>query len=416
MALKTNNNSFFSRHRLLVWLGSTAVAVLILASFMTRDDSIPVRAAQVVRGTVRSVISTNGKIEPAQNFEARTPIGTTVKKILVKEGDHVRKGQLLVQLDDAEARSQAARALAQVRASDVDVTALRTGGTREEVLTIQSQLTKARTEQSAAQRNLEALRRLQQSGAASPSEVTAAEGQSQRANADVRLLQQKLKDRFSKPEISRVQAQSAEARASYGAAQDVLSKLNVRAPFEGTVYSLPVREGNYVNPGDLVLQAADLSKVVVRAFVDEPDVGRLSPGEKIEITWDALPGRVWEGSLGSVPATLKLRGTRNVGETTCVVDNRDLKLLPSVNVGVTIIAAEHHNVLTVPREAIRQDNNKPYVYQIVNGRLQRRYIQISIANLTSVEVDGGLDGNALVALGSTNSKPLKEGLAAKVVQ
>ena len=159
-----------------------------------------------------------------------------------------------------------------------------------------------------------------------------------------------------------------------------------------------------------------LSKVVVRAFVDEPDVGRLSPEEKIEITWDALPGRVWEGSLGSVPATLKLRGTRNVGETTCIVDNRDLKLLPSVNVGVTIIAAEHHDVLTVPREAIRQDNSKPYVYQIVNGRLQRRYIQISIANLTSVEVDGGLDGNALVALGSTNSKPLKEGLAAKVVQ
>src|SRR5882672_12495082 len=115
MAFTANNNGFFGRHRWLVWAAGIAVAVLLLASFMSRDEVIPVRAATVERSTIRSVISTNGKVEPVQSFEAHAPVGTTVMRLLVTEGQHVRKGQLLVQLDDAEASSQAARALSQVR-------------------------------------------------------------------------------------------------------------------------------------------------------------------------------------------------------------------------------------------------------------------------------------------------------------
>ena len=104
-----------------------------------------------------------------------------------------------------------------------------------------------------------------------------------------------------------------------------------------------------------------------------------------------------------------------MGETTCVVDNRDLKLLPNINVGVTIVTAEHREALTVPREAVRLDEGKTFVYQIVNDELQRRNIQTSISNLTQVEVTNGVAENALLALAATNSKPLREGLAVKVV-
>src|SRR5207342_1184719 len=145
-------------------------------------------------------------------------------------------------------------------------------------------------------------------------------------NAELKLLQQKQKDRYSQPEIARAEAQKAEAQSAHAAAEDTLDQLNIRAPFDGIVYSLPVHQGSYVNPGDLVLQEADLSKVLVRAFVDEPDVGRLAPGQPIELTWDAVPGRTWRGSVSTIPSTVKLLGTRNVGETTCVVDNQDLRL------------------------------------------------------------------------------------------
>jgi HlyD family secretion protein len=411
----TNNNaSFVTRHR---WIATTLVIVVAIVLFasLSRDPAVPVRAVSAQRGIIQSVVSTNGKIEPLQNFEAHAPIGTTVKRILVKEGDHVKQGQLLVQLNDAEARSQAARAKAQVLSAAADSSAVEKGGNREEILTLDSQILKARTDADTGQRNLDALRKLRQQGAASPGEIKNAEDQTKRANADLNLLLQKQKNRYSQPEIARVEAQKSEAQAASAAAEDVLGQLNIRAPFNGVVYSLPVLLGAYLNAGDLVLQEADLSKVRVRAFVDEPDVGRLAPGDKINVTWDAMPERTWQGTVSVIPAIIKLHGTRNVGETTCVVDNRDFKLLPNVNVGVTIVTAEHRDILTVPREAVHQEESKAYVYQILDNELQRRYVQTSISNLTQVEVTGGLTENALVALGSANSKPLRNGLAVKVV-
>src|SRR5215831_18943383 len=165
MAAFENSAGFLSRNRWIAWAVGIVAAVVLLASFMSRDEIVPVRAATVQRTTIRSVVSTNGKIEPIHNFEAHAPVGTTVRRVLVKEGDHVKKGQLLVQLSDAEARNQLARAQAQIRGAQADVSAVEVGGTREEVLNNQSQLAKARADQDTAQRNLDALRRLQQQGA-----------------------------------------------------------------------------------------------------------------------------------------------------------------------------------------------------------------------------------------------------------
>ncbi len=403
----------WARRNWIVWTVGAIIGVVILASFMSRDDSVPVTTAKVSRSTIRSAISTNGKVEPVHNFEAHAPIGTTVKRVLVKEGDHVKRGQLLVELNAANARSQAAQAMAQVKASQADISALQLGGTQEELLTLQAQLVKARGDLDTAQHNLDALKRLQQSGAASPGEVRAAQNQLDAAAAQVKLLETKQKERYSKPEVARVQAEQSQAETAYSAAEDVLNQLLIRAPFDGIVYSLPVKQGTYVNPGELVLQQSDLSQVLVRAFVDEPDVARLSPGERIEVTWDAMPGRTWAGLVSAIPSEVKLHGTRNVGETTCIVSNHDYKLLPNINVGITIVTAEHKDVLTIPREALRQDDTVPYVFQIVNNELHRTNVQTSLANLTKVEITDGLAENAAVAIGSTNNKPLRDGLPVK---
>jgi len=409
----TNNSKPPSRGRW-IWLALALLAVVgILYSYL-HQTPLKVRSIGVERGPIRSVVSTNGKIEPVLNFEAHAPIATTVKRLLVKEGDHVRKGELLLELDDADIRTQAARAQAQIKAAQAEQSALKTGGTQEEVLTLNSQLSKARSARDLAQRNLDAFRRLQQQGAASPGEVRQAEDNLQRAQADVNLLEQKQKDRYSSPEIAKVQAQASEAQASYDAAEDAVNKSMVRAPFDGLVYALPVKQGAFVQAGDLLLQEADLAHVLVRAFVDEPDVGRLQSGQRVEVTWDALPGRTWTGTVSTVPSTVKLRGSRNVGEATCVVDNKDLRLLPNVNVGVTIVAAEHSNVLTLQRDALRIDESKPYVYRIVDNHLKRQTIEFSLQNLTRVEITSGLSEGDRVAL-PAEDKPLSDGATVKVV-
>jgi HlyD family secretion protein len=410
----TNNSRTPSRGRW-IWFALALLAVLALLYSYLHQTPLKVRAASVERGPIRSLVSTNGKVEPIQNFEAHAPIATTVKRLLIKEGDHVRKGQLLLQLDDADIRTQAARALAQVKTAQADQSALKTGGTQEEVLTLNSQLVKARSARDLAQRNLDAFRRLQQEGAASPGEVRQAEDALQRAQADVTLLEQKQKDRYSQPETARIQAQGAEAQAAYDAAEAALLKSSVRAPFDGIVYSLPVKQGAFVQDGELLLQEADLSRMLVRAFVDEPDVGRLQVGQRVEVIWDALPGRTWTGTVNTVPSTVKLRVSRNVGETTCIVDNRDLRLLPNINVGVTIVIAEHSNVLTLQRDALRIDDSKPYVFRIVDHHVTKQAIEFSLQNLTRVEITSGLSAGDVVALPAEESKPLFNGAAVKVV-
>ena len=391
------------------WVTALAIlaAVIVLAAFVSRrDDSLQVRTAIVEQGAIRSLVSTNGKIEPVNNFEAHAPVSTSIRRVLVKEGASVKKGQLLLVLDDADARAQAARAATQLRAAQADLSAAGRGGNQEDVLALDAQLVKAETDHESAQRNFDALRKLQQQGAASTGEVQDAENNLARANAQLTFLKQKQKKRYSDPELARVDAQRTEAQAAYDAAQDVLTKSNVRAPFDGIVYSLPAKQGGFVAAGDLLLQVADLQRVLVRAFVDEPDVARLAPGDPIEITWDAIPGRIWRSAVTAVPSTVKLRGSRNIGETTSIVDNKDLKLLPNINVGITIVAAEHDNVLVVPREAVRMDDSKPYVLLVTGHELKRRDVETSLSNLTQVEISHGLSAKDVVAISSWNGKPI----------
>lgn len=388
--------------------------LVVLYSYL-HQAPLRVRVTTVERGVIRSVVSTNGKIEPIRNFEAHAPIATTVKRLLVKEGDHVRRGQLLLQLDDADIRSQAAKAQAQIKSAQDAESALQHEGTQEEILTLDAQLTKARAARDLAQRDLDASRRLQQEGNASANEVRQAEDKLQSAQADLTLYEQKKKGRYSPSEAEKIGAQAAEAQAAYDAAKDALGKSSVRAPFDGVVYFLPVKPGAFVQDGDLLLQEADLSHVLVRAFVDEPDIGRLQPGQRVDITWDAIPGRTWTGTLNTVPSTVRPRANRNVGEATCTIDNPDFRLLPNNNVGVTILVNEHDNVLSVERDAIHTDDSKPFVFQVVDGRLKQQTVEISLQNLTRVEIASGLSEGAKVAVAAEESKPLVDGASVKIV-
>jgi HlyD family secretion protein len=395
-----------------LWLPiAIVIAVLALIGIFTlRSRPVAIRFATVQRQNLTSTISTNGQIIPVHNFEAHAPGPSSVKKVFVKAGDHVRAGQMLLQLDDSAAVSDAARARAQVTAAQADLNAVRTGGTREEVITNQAELTRARSELQAAQRNLEAMHRLEQTGAASSAEVQDAGTRVKTAQTQVNLLQQKTGSRYSPLDMQRAESQLEQAKAGYSATEDVLAKSNIRSPQPGEVYNLPVKAGNFVNAGDLLVQVADLSKMTVKAFVDEPDIGRLAKGQTVLVTWDALPGRTWQGTVTQIPTTVVSRGSRSVGEVECEVDNSDRKLLPNVNVSVTVVTARHDNVVTVPREAIRQSDGKRFVLEVVDDRLVRRDVETSISNLTDIEITSGVSDGAKIALGAYNNLPLRDGM------
>ena len=201
--------------RMWIIIGGIVLAVLVLAAFMSRRKDVSVRAAVAEKSTITAAIQTNGKIEPINGFEAHSPYPTTVRKIYVQQGQHVKAGQLLLQLEDADAIARAATAQAAMANAQASVNAVQQGGTREEVLSNQAELARLRADRDAAQRNLDALRRLQQKGAASAGEGTDAENRYKSLQVQVDALGKKTgQGRYSNADVQKVQAQEQEAKAS----------------------------------------------------------------------------------------------------------------------------------------------------------------------------------------------------------
>lgn len=400
-----------------LWIGTCVLLVIVFYAVRTATrSSIPIRAATAERGDLRSTISSNGKVEPQQNFEAHAPFPGVIKVLYVHEGEKVSKGKLLLQMDDANARAQVATALAGLRGAQASYDALTHGGTQEQRFSLQGQLATAEINRDQAQRDLAALQKLQMTGAASASEVASAHDRLNSANSSLQVLQQRKASPFGKPDLAHAQAALSDAKAGYAAAQQVLSAANVHAPFTGTVYSLPVSVTEYVQQGDKLLQMADLTKLQVRAYFDEPEIGNLKVGLPITIKWDAQPGRLWHGHISRVPSTIITYGTRNVGEVLVAIDDADGVLLPDTNVTVTVLYANQQNVLSIPREALHSEQGESFVYRVENGTLHHVNVKRGDINLTQVQILSGLKPGDVVALSSTNGQQIGDGVAVKVVR
>ncbi len=109
---------------------------------------------------------------------------------------------------------------------------------------------------------------------------------------------------------------------------------------------------------------ADLSKLQVHAYFDEPEIGKLQVGQPVLIAWDARPNEQWHGRILRLPSTIIAFGTRNVGEVLVSIDDNHDALLPDTNVRVTVTVANESNVLVVPHDALHFEQGASYVYRL----------------------------------------------------
>jgi HlyD family secretion protein len=399
------------------WLGALllTIAVFFFVRSLTRDRLL-VHAAQAERVPLLSTISTNGRVEPEVNFEVYSPIATTVKAVNVQPGDQVAAGKVLMTLDGVQARAREAAAESGVKAARAALQATIHNGTQQERQAAAADVARGRLERDEARQELTALIKLNSAGAASASEVAAARQRLATAEVNLNALSQSAENRYSPDEVERARAALADAEANLAAARQVLEQTAVQAPVAGTVYSLDAGRSEYVEEGKLLLQMADLRQERVRAYFDEPEIGLLAVGQKIQIKWDAMPGRIWNGHIERTPVTVINLGTRSVGEVLVKIDDADAGLLPDTNVTVMVTLSSQSNALSVPREALRSENGKPYVYKIVKGGLQKTFVTTGTINLTQAAILSGLDEGDQVATGTTSGESLQDGVPIKVVR
>jgi HlyD family secretion protein len=404
-------------NRLWLWIGAgiLLIVVFFVARYLTRDQ-IPVHAATASRVQLSSTIPTNGLVEPVKNYEYHSPLASSVKTIYVRQGDRVKAGQLLMQLDDVNARARVATAESALRSAQATLDATQQGGTLEERQSLASNISRGQLDLDQAQRELAALQKLQATGAASTAEVNAAQQRVAIAQQNQASLQARQQTRYSPAEMERARSTVADAEATLTAAKSVLANTEYRAPIDGTVYSVPASVSDFVEEGKVLLQIADLKKVRVRAYFDEPEIGDLAVGQKILIVWDARPGLQWHGHIDALPSTIGTFNTRNVGEVLVAIDDTDDGLLPDTHVTVTVTTSSESNILTVPREALHSENGKPYVFRIDNGTLKRTPVVTGKMDLTEVAISSGLKDGDTVATSSLNGLTLEDGVPVKVVR
>jgi HlyD family secretion protein len=400
-----------------LWVGVAVILVIVFfsARSLTRER-LPVRVATVERAALTSTLSTNGRVEPEARYVYPSPIATTVKAVDVQPGDHVPKGKLLMVLDDMDARARLATAESGVKTAQAALEAATQNGTLEQRQASAADLIRDRIDRDQAQRNLDALTKLSATGAASPSEVAAARQQLDSANANLRAAEESAHGHYSSTEVARAQAALADAEANAAAARDVVEKTSYRAPIAGTVYTVDARPTEYAEVGKVLLQMADLEHERVRAYFDEPDIGRLKVGQPIQIRWDAKPGEVWRGHVVRTPITVITYTTRTVGEVIIDIDGGDGDLLPDTDVTVTVTTASEADALSIPREALYSENGRSYVFKVVHDGLVRTSVTTGAINLTQVAILAGLNAGDIVATGTTSGQPLQVGVPIKRVE
>jgi HlyD family secretion protein len=352
-----------------------AVAVLVLVWLvlgLAKPRGVTVQVAEVKRGDLVVPVQCDGTLEPPPGGELRSPEAATVKDILVHEGDRVIPGTILLTLSTPELSQKALDA-------------------RAEALRLKAELESARSELANAQREekhhrevYEGDQRLLANGA-----ITRAA-----AEADERALQQAEGTlAAARARLSGLEGKDSRLALAERAADDLEKRagaLTVRAASSGVVYGLPRRPGEAVAAGQVIASVVDPERRRVRARVDQPDLPRIAPGQKMYLAFDGLPRERWEGKVSEVAPGLRDVGGREVGEVLGQVSDPKGKLPTNAAVDVQIVTGEKSGTLVVPRAAVIRDGDRRFVYLLEDGRARRRDVEVGLLGLSEVEVTTGL--------------------------
>jgi HlyD family secretion protein len=380
--------------------GVVALVAIILVLVAVRGHAPAVPVAVISRSDLNAAVTSNGKVEPVAPAVFRAEFPAFVSKVLATEGQSVRRGQTILTLDAGDVRAALAQARAGLASAESDLRNAQAGGPPADLAQLKGDLEKARVQVENLKRTHQSLERLVAKQAATEDELAQNTAQLAQAESNFQTLQQKLDGMARQASADAEQAglRASQAQEQVLTLQSKLRSSTVVAPIDGTLYSLPVRAGDYVQIGTLLAEVADLHHVRVRAFVDEPDLGWLEPDQEVQVTWDAKPGRVWTGHTELIPKQVVALGARSVGEVLCTAANDNLELIPNVNVEVKILVRQRQGVLVVPRAAVRYDAGQHYVFVLKDAKIYRRNISVGISSTADYEVLSGLSENDRVAL------------------
>ena len=394
--------------KLLVLLGLAIIAGggAWLATRKSAPPEIPVE--RVSRGTLVSLLNTNGKVEPWEWREITAPREGRIAKVLVAQGQEVKTGSPLVQVELPSAGADLSAAQANLAQARADLASLQQGGKAADLAEIDAGIAKAELERETAQRDVTSLERLVVQKAATRDELESARDRLKLATGEVASLRKKRTALAPAQDRHAAEARLDEAQAALSLVKAKIEESTIRAPRNGIVYELPVHAGAWINAGDPIAKVGSLDKMKVLVYVDEPDLGKIRMGLPVTLTWDALPGRQWDGSIDTLPSQVIQLGSRQVGEVTVQVQSPKRDLPPGANIDAQLKAQVVQNALSISKGSLRRENGSFGAFVLEGKKLAWRRVEVGISSETRAEIRSGLSEGDVVVL--PTDRPLSSGL------
>jgi HlyD family secretion protein len=358
------------------------VLVAGIIGFTVRQSSknvVTVQTAKAQRQDLATVVSASGEIKPKTYVNVGANAFGKITHLFVKEGDHVKKGQMLAQLENVQPSADVNANQASVQAAQTDALAAEAG-----LKTSQADLLRAQADYERNKLDWERAQSLYKDGLISKSDFDSRKNAW--ATADAGLTQAQARVAQAKAQKDSAEQHVTQADATLTHYTDLLHKTTYPAPFDGVVTNLPVREGETVvigiqnAQGSTLMTIADMSVITAEVKVDETDIVNVHLGQPAEVTIDAMPKKIFHGAVTQIGdnAIVRSTGVSTSQQATASEEAKDFKVVvtlsdapenlrPGLSTTAKITTAMRSNVLAVPiqaltlrtKEQMNQQNNAP---------------------------------------------------------
>jgi len=330
--------------------------IIIAVYFLTGDrEASPFMTIAAARQEIKMIINTNGIIEPIEQSEVYAPISGRVTRVNIQEGSEIEAGQVIVELESEQIRAaltEANTALLEARRREKEVLS---GPSKDEIAEIDAAISEAALQLEEIEKDLKTEEALFARGAVARTAADAL--RKQRDQLKLRIdnqtrRKQELFDRFSLEEKQWEKEKVQELAEQVMFLERQLRLETVVSGRSGRVYLLEVKPGAYVTQGQLLAKINRPGMVRLRAYIDEPDIGRIVKGQLVEITWDGMSDRKWMGRVEQPAEQVSSREIRTVGQVICSIEGYPEELIPNLNVKVEIITLSKPDAIVIPRGAV----------------------------------------------------------------
>ncbi len=463
-----------TKWKVIITLAALLVAAIgVYASTVySKRGVVTVQTGQVTRGDLAAIVTSSGEIKPKNYINIGANAFGNITQILVKEGDHVRKGQLLARVENTQPAADVAAQEASVNSAEADTTASEAGlkAADENIHTMEAGLEHDKADLERMKADFDRAQDLfnEKLLARQDFELKKFTYEAQKAQitqSAARIVQSRAQREQQAAQLASTQRHIAQARAGLARAADVLRKFDTFAPLDGMVTNLPMRVGESVvtgiqnSEGSTIMTIADMSIITAEVKVDETDIVSVHLGQLADITIDAIPNKTFKGHVSEIGDTAILRSTGLAASQSAIssqeakdfkvviaMDNPPEEVRPGLSCTAKITTATRTNAVTIPIQALtirqRGDLEQPKpgststaqaatkpdpaaekarkeeiqgVFVVNAGKAEFRKVETGITGATDIEVLSGLKPGDQIVTGSYQViRTIKNGAMVKV--